>query len=507
MQKNRVYILILPLICLFLAACSTHEEVGERYRLEKLLWKAQLHEREINIAFLQASQRGLILATEAFTQVLADDPLTNPRAAGWDGDVVRDIERIQIVSKIALANLYFLGEQYYDAGEYYNRTLRRPDLGFGNKLDIRLNLARTMYLAGETDSLRSHCAVLFEQINNSELFWSGGIRLKEVFLQVPVFLVRFFNDSGDEKRTRELGELAEQFYQRIAYTWPDSSVAADARAAQIKLYLVLEDWRDAIKTIDELIAQTQVGGQHDNLLLLKGEILAYGLDDVRGGKVIFGDIIRRYPGVSSAHMATYNLAVIGLKEGRFAEAEKILNDLETDARQDTEITARAMLTLALHLEQTRRWDEALPLIRRVIQLYPHTDAAIEAPLIVTAHYVAEDDEALATRSLQRATEFYLSLISRQSSYSGNRLFLEDVLIRNFLMMGRAEEVASLLEEKAIEWDEASTAAALLKAADIYVEIIDNREGAIRTLKKCIELFPETRYAKLAQARLDILEEG
>jgi TolA-binding protein len=166
-----------------------------------------------------------------------------------------------------------------------------------------------------------------------------------------------------------------------------------------------------------------------------------------------------------------------------------------------------MLTLALHLEQTSRWDEALPLIRRVIQLYPHTDAAVEAPLIVTAHYVAEGDEALATRSLQRATDFYLSLISRQSNYSGNRLFLEDVLISNFLMMGRAEDVANLLEEESVEWDEASTAAALLKAADIYVEIIDDRPGAIRTLKKCIELFPETRYAKLAQARLASLEEG
>ena len=161
MNRTRLYIFLLLSACLFLAACGTHEDVAARYRLEKLLWKAQLHEREINISFLQASQRGLILATEAFTRVLADDPLADPRAAGWDRDVVRDIKRIQIVSKIALANIYFLSEQYYNAGELYNRTLRWPDLGFANKLDIRLNLARTMYLAGETDSLRNHCSVLF----------------------------------------------------------------------------------------------------------------------------------------------------------------------------------------------------------------------------------------------------------------------------------------------------------------------------------------------------------
>jgi hypothetical protein len=140
-------------------------------------------------------------------------------------------------------------------------------------------------------------------------------------------------------------------------------------------------------------------------------------------------------------------------------------------------------------------------------LYPHTDAAVEAPLVVTAHYVADQEDALAARSLERATEFYLSLISKQSNYTGNRLLLEDVMIRNYLLMGRAADAAVLLEEESVEWDEASTAAALLKAAEIYILVLDDREGAVRTLKKCIELFPETRYAKLAQARLNSLEEG
>jgi TolA-binding protein len=507
MNRIRLNIAILVAASALLAACGTHEDVAERYRLEKLLWQAQLHEREINIAFLQASQRGLILATEAFTNVLAYDPLEDPRSARWDPVVVRDIERIQLVSKIALANLYFLGEQYYDAGEFYNRSLRWPELGFNNELDIRLNLARTMYLAGETDSLRNHCEVLFRQINESRAFWGGGVRLKEVFLQVPVFLVRFHADRGDDRRARELGGVASDFYHRVARTWPDSSVADEARSAHVQLHLVLENWARAIEELDGLAGRPAAIRDPGNLLLLKAEILAYGLGDTRSGEAIFRELAGRYPGKPVSYMARYNLAVLGLKQGERAGPERILKELEDEAAGEPEIAARAMLTLALHLEQTSRWDEALPLIRRVLRLYPHTEAAVEAPLIVTAHYVSGNNEALATRSLERATEFYLSLISKQSNYSGNRLLLEDVMIRNYLLVGRAADAAVLLEEESVEWDEASTAAALLKAAEIYILILDDQEGAARTLKKCIELFPETRYAKLAQARLNSLEEG
>ena len=118
MKFCREITVVLLTACLCFTACGSHDDVAARYRLERLLWKAQLHEREINISFIQASQRGLFRATEAFNQIVANDPLSDPGSHDWDPAVVSDIERIQIVSKIALANLYFLSEQYYDAGEY-----------------------------------------------------------------------------------------------------------------------------------------------------------------------------------------------------------------------------------------------------------------------------------------------------------------------------------------------------------------------------------------------------
>ena len=107
-------------------------------------------------------------------------------------------------------------------------------------------------------------------------------------------------------------------------------------------------------------------------------------------------------------------------------------------------------------------------------------------------------------SLERAREFYLSLISQNSKYAGNRLDVENYLIENYLILGRAAEVATLLETESSDWDDMTTAGGLLKSALIYSEILDDKANAERILKKCIELFPETRYAKIAQRRLEVL---
>jgi outer membrane protein assembly factor BamD (BamD/ComL family) len=487
--------------------CGTHDDIAARYSLERKLWRAQVHERKINIAFLRASQQGLYHAILAFNDLLSYDPLTEPGASGWDRNVVLDIRRIQIASKIALANLYFLSEQYHSAGEFYKRTLDDPTMGFSTRLDMRLNLARSLFMAGETDSLRAHCAGLFGQVVDSDEFWSGDVPLKDIFMQVPIFLVRYYREKGDDENYRRFGDLAEQFYERITTTWPGSPIAARASSAMVNLYLVEEEWRRAIREIDRVTRQNPDYEGLETMILLKGEILAFALDRKSEGTAVFEDIVREYPGTMVADVAQYDLAVLALRGEDTSAGERMLKDLETKDTADPEIKAKAMLTRARHLESTGRWDLALPILRRMLQLHPYTSSAVEAPLLATQHYVARDEPELAETSLERATEFYLSLISRRSNYGGNRLLIEDFLIENYLVAGRAADVATLLEEESEEWDEASTAGGLFRAALIYTEILDDPEQAVRTLKKCIELFPETRYAKVARAQLDALSDG
>jgi TolA-binding protein len=70
--------------------------------------------------------------------------------------------------------------------------------------------------------------------------------------------------------------------------------------------------------------------------------------------------------------------------------------------------------------------------------------------------------------------------------------------------GDAAGVAELLGSGSPRWDETSAAAGMLKSAEIYATVMGDREQATAILKKCIERFPETRYASVAQRRLDEL---
>jgi tetratricopeptide (TPR) repeat protein len=498
---------ILVVTVLFGTGCQSRDDIAARYTLERKLWRAQMQERKINIAFLRASQQGLYQATLAFEDLLSYDPLAAAAVADWDPDVVKDIRRIQISSKIALANLYFLSEQYHSAGEYYKRTLDDPAVAFSTRLDMRLNLARSLFMSGETDSLRTHCADLFAAVIASDEFWDGDIALKDIFMQVPIFLVRFYHESGDADRARRFGDLAEEFFERILSTWPGSPIAARASSARINLYLATEQWSRAIGEIERVTSREQSYEDRETMILLKGEILAFALDRMSEGRRVFEGVIRDHPGTMVADVAHYDLAVLELRGTDSTVGERMLKELESRETADPEIVAKAMLTRAQHLEATERWDQALPILRRILQLYPYTSPAVEAPLLATQHYVSHDQPDLAERSLARATEFYLSLISRRSNYSGNRLLIEDFLIENYLIAGRADEVATLLTEESEGWDDASTAGGLFRAAVIYTQILDDPERAARTLEKCIELFPETRYAKIAREQLEVLSDG
>jgi len=491
---------------LLISGCRTREDISARYELERKLWKAQVLERKINIAFVKASQLDLKEAIREFENVVGYEPLKIYDTKDWDEDVVKDIRRIGIVSKIAMANLYFLNEKYYVAGDFYTLALDETGLDFQKRLDIRLNVVKTMYLAGESDMLENNCALIFEDIVRSEVFWSGGFELNDIFLSIPLMMVKIYRESDNDEQYVEFGKVAENFYTRIASTWPDGHLAERAIQSRVSLKLLQEKWLDALSDIDQLLNRSAERGRRENLLLLKGEILAYALErPVEAGK-IFDELIEKNAGTVQAYAAMYNTAVLELEKGNLESAHKILREVENGAGVPHEIVSKALLTRALQLEDDLRWDEALPLLRRIMSLYSETSSAIEAPLVITRHYIAVGERKMAEKSLESATEFYIELIVKASDYQGNRLMVEDFLIENYMAMGKAEEVAAIMEEQSVDWDEVSSVGGMFRSAVIYSEFLKDDEKALRVLKKSIELFPETRYAKMARKQLEKLEQ-
>ncbi|HEU4365927.1 MAG TPA: tetratricopeptide repeat protein [Candidatus Krumholzibacteria bacterium] len=487
------------------AACAPVDGPLARYRLEQKVWKAQFHERRINISFMRASTRDTQMAIAAFRDVLASDPLADGGASSWDGAVVDDIRDLQVASRIALASLYFLSERYADAGTLYRSTIETGNLTVESSLEARLGAARSLYLSGEMNEVMEQCAAIFRELSGNPDFISGQSRIDPVFMNVPVALVRMYDETGDTTRTREFSRLAIAFYDRLAAGSGGPETAFDAQLGGLQVCLAVQDWPAAITRLEALLADPLLPEEaRPGLELLRGEVYAFPLRAPERAAPMFESISASYPNSGFDFAARYDIGVLRAQSGDEESAMAIFRAIEQENSAPAAVASRAMFARARILERRGQWDDAYELYRRVEQLYPYTPAAIEAPMVVTKHFMASGETALARRTLDRSRDYYLSLLDRGSPFPGDRLVVQAALTESYLAAGEAADVAELLGAGSPEWDATSTAAGMLRSADVYASVLGDSAQAVRMLKKCVERFPETRYANVAQRRLDEL---
>jgi TolA-binding protein len=496
----------LALTALAALSCVPHEDIRARYEQEKMLWRAQFFQRRINIAFMQAAKGDTRRAVDAFRAVIAADPLSRADTSGWNARVVSDIRRVQMSARIALAHLYFLSERYADAGTMYEETLKLGSMTLRDALDARLGVARSLYMSGENSVVMEQCASIFGDVASSPEFWSGEFEVDDVMINIPVVLVRLYRESADAAAYERYSSLAADFYSRVSGTFPRTRADWQARLASVQLHMVRGEWREAAERLEEILADpAQEAGGAAALQLILGEIAAFPLADPTRAEPIFRGLIERYPGADAAYAARYDLAAMRVSAGDVSGATAAFRELERERGVPDAVASRAMFARARLLESGGMWDEASALLRRLEQLYPHTAPAIQAPLVTVRHYLEAGETGLVQRATEHAREYYLSLLDRRSRFGGDRLVVQGALAQTLVMAGRAGEAADLLAGGVGAWDDRSAAAGMLSAAGIYETELRDPERAAETLKEVIERFPETRYARVAQRRLNEIQ--
>ncbi|MDH4037342.1 MAG: tetratricopeptide repeat protein [Candidatus Krumholzibacteria bacterium] len=496
----------LLLLLALATACAPTDGLLARYHMEQKMWRAQFYQRRIKISFLRASRHDMQMAIAAFRDVLGSDPTATPAAAAWDAVVREDIRNMMVVSRIALANLYFLSERYADAGTLYQQTLELGDLSLDRSLEARLGAARSLYLSGETSEVMALCAEIFRELAQNPVFQTGENEVDPVFMNVPVALVRMYVEAGDTSRTQEFSRLALDFYDGQAGRPGAAESALDARLGALQVCLAVRAWPEAVSRLQAILDDPGLAPDaRPGLELLLGEIFAFPMGDEARAGAILQRVVDQYPGSGYDFAAAYDLGSLRASQGDSAGAEAIFRAIETDNGAPAAVASRAMFARARLIEARGNWDEAYVIYRRVFQLYPNTMAAIEAPLVVTRHFVASGEVALARRTLEGAREYYMALLDRGSPFAGDRLVVQAALAESFTTAGDAAGVAELLGSGSPNWDEASSAAGMLRSAELYETVLGEPQMAAEMLKKCVERFPETRYANVAQRRLDELE--
>lgn len=497
---------ILSLLLLFLiASCGSREEIVARYDLEKLVWHARLIEQRASIDQLRGSERDLDRVIAAYKRVIEDDPLSKPHAGSWEPAVTKDIRRILLGSRITLARLTFLGERYLQPGIYFEDPFADPALQIAGAAGRRQRIARSLYGIDGAALPEMECETYFRQIVGSDEFWTTPLAIGDTFLDIPVFLARAYKANGDTHSFDDVAELAETFYARVIRVWPDSMIAEKARLHHIRLLTVREEWRDAARQIDEMLAHSYGRGIASRLLFMKARIVDAGMEQPGAATRIYTTLVNDYPGSPESRMGGVCLAMIRARSGDTEIARTMLRTIEKDDAASDAQKGLAMLARAIQLRNEGSWNESLVILRRLQNLYPYTPAALEAPILITAHFMESGDSVLAIRSLERSNEYYLPLLRRGNALFNQGYVPEDYLIENYLVAGRVREVVQLLLEESRRWGWSGNAAALLKSAHLCANAAGDEERAQEILKKSLALFSQTRYATVAGNSLAALE--
>jgi TolA-binding protein len=493
-------LLLVPLT----AGCSAHDDVRVRYQIERMLWSAQFYQRRVNIAFVSGSTRDMQRAIDAYRAVVAADPFATATHPDWDPAVSHDIQELIVSARVALANLYFATEHYADAGTLYAQTLKLGSLNFKDMLDVRMGAARVSYMEGDSRRVIEQCAGIFRGVAASPEFWSGQGEIDDVFLNIPVALVQLHHDDGEIAAADSAYATASAFYQRVSSTWPGSRTDWQARMAIVQLHMIREEWNAALDGMTRILADPhQQAGDAAGLSLVVGEIQAFRLHDADAGRAQFNAVRSRYPGTFASYAAAFDLAALR-EESDPAGAAVDYRNLENLAGAPDAVASRAMLARARILEHTGDWDEAYSILKRIEQLYPFTAAAMEAPLVAIRHYAANGPTEMLELSLAHAQEYYNTLLDRSSAFPGSRSTAEAALVESYLASGKAGDAARALSDGSQSWDDESTAAGMLKAADLYHTTLHDDAQARATLEKVKARFPGTRFAHLAEERLAAL---
>ncbi|MEJ2720642.1 MAG: hypothetical protein P8181_05815 [bacterium] len=502
MRRNRC-LLLLCLMLSFLQSCGSEPGIDARYKLEKQIWDARMIERKIWQHTFATDYRDVEAAIAAYRAILEWDSLQSGQRESWSPRVRLEIRERVLTCKVALVKLYFLQFQD-DAGVTYFRSgLERHDLMFLDYPNLRLQRVKRLYASLPADTAGLECARLVREIKDDPALWLGHVQISDTLLSIPLYLARteVENNPPDE---RGYAGMADEFYSHVIRVWPDSLAAYRAKLKRADLNVLLARYDDALLNIESAMSTHWAEPSRDALELFAAEIRAHGLKQYDGSEPVFRRLIAQSPRRDVVDTAKLNLAIVQLRKSDTEKGIGLLRDVQLDKDVPPETATIAMFVRAMHLRDAGTWPDALSVLWRICRLYPFTRASLIAPLVIVRQYVSGDDMEKARRAQGQATEFYLSAIKKDSASIRYRHLLKDYLIESYLIVGDPLGAAVILENDAPEWKGENGAVGMLKSALIYLKLLDDRENGVRMLKKCLDLFPHTRYSKIIQGQIATL---
>jgi tetratricopeptide (TPR) repeat protein len=313
-------------------------------------------------------------------------------------------------------------------------------------------------------------------------------------LNAPVRAADLLLEAGKREEAEVELDRAEIYYREVIDENPADEAASIAMVNLGTVAMRRGRYDEAATLLDEAAQSPGAESLQARILFLLGTLHQEGLGDLEAAASIFERIVSTYPTdeFTSEAMGHWAVCLSGL--GRRAEAIEVLDRIEEEFPREREKCASAHLLAARILSQDGRWQEALARYRLLQAAYGTSPEAITAHFEIAAHY-REAGELEAERSeLENALGQYDRIARERPGTSEARL--ADVAAAHALgLLDRWTEASDRLLRMASSYPSGRhTAAAMLEAAAIIAERLDDPEGAAEVLERLAATYPDSPLA-------------
>lgn len=504
-------LLLCALACplLIVLGCSAPNEVGVRFRAERDLWRANREARRLGIQPKLASQEDWQSLAKRYEGIAAE--YGKMPARGDDSEAGRASSEVRQVAARALISA---AEVHAVAGD---STRMMQDY-----VRVASEFQDLPLLAGEVALVRGRLAASKGQLQEAIDAYQtvlgavtpdpGGVGVGAAVIDLPLVIARL--------RTRVAGgtlaaagpyyEEARARYQDWIDANPGTLIALDSRRRLADVAADRGDWGTAIASMRELekeLRSKEVPGRDPASMRLAIAVMETRTDPSgEATQKTLTSLLEDYPGSPSAPQALLTLASNAAGRGQLDEALAHLDRIQKDYPTATDIIAQGLLARGQLLERNGRWPEALETFRSLPVEQPTSDAALQAPLEIVAHYERMNDEAGANKALTDAEKHYRDFIARYPP-GRSSLAAQVKLAQTLAKQKRYDEaVTNLVAMGESLSDSPQGASFFLDAARLARNEMGDKARAAEILERTAKLYPNAEIGRWAVTEASRLRE-
>jgi tetratricopeptide (TPR) repeat protein len=226
-------------------------------------------------------------------------------------------------------------------------------------------------------------------------------------LKLPYDMLVFFMRKGDEAKIAHYAVFAENYYKRLADTYPKTNLYNGATRYLAETYKLNGKSEQAIETLTSVV---DAEGQITNAaLILTAQTYFENMHEPDKAIEYYKILLARESDTLYTPTSLMEMGQILLLERRFSEARETLNKLIKKHEYATSLHPQAYRMIAISYEEEKNYEQALNSYLALIENFTTHSATFDTYLYLPDFFAKQDKKQLRDQWYNRAEGFFVDM--------------------------------------------------------------------------------------------------